>query len=62
MKAISIKSARYLNTDRDLRLSKQKTSVVVSVDPDHVNKLLPYLFLFSERLKVEKIVQANRYT
>ena len=61
-KAIPIRSARYLNKDRNLRLSKEKTSLVISVDPEHVEHLLPSLFVFSERLKVEKIVQANRYT
>ena len=61
-KVIPIRSARYLNKDRDLRLSKEKTSLVVSVDPEHVEHLLTRLFLFSERLKVEKMVQANRYT
>jgi len=36
--------------------------VVVSVNPDDVPILLPALFLFSKRLKVEKTTQANRYT
>jgi len=43
-------------------LSKQATSVVVSVNPDNVPILLTALFLFSKRLKVEKTRQANRYT
>ena len=61
-KAIPIRSARYLNKDRDLGLSKEITSLVISVDPEHVEHLLPRLVLFSERLKVEQMVQANRYT
>ena len=55
-KAIPIRSARYLNKDRDLRLFKKKTSLVISVDSEHIEQLLPRLFLFSQRLKVEKIV------
>jgi len=43
-------------------LTKQATSVVVSVKPDDVPILLPALFLFSKRLKVKKTTQANRYT
>ena len=61
-KAVKISAARYLNKDRAIRISKQATSVILSVDPDDVQKLLPSLFLFSERLKVEKTVNANRYT
>ena len=36
--------------------------MVVSVDPDDVDTLLSGIFLFSERRKVERVVQANRYT
>ena len=61
-KEVTIGSARYLNKDRTARLSKQATSVIVSVNPDDVPILLPTLFLFSKRLKVEKTRQANRYT
>jgi len=61
-KGDTIGSARYLNQDRTARLSKEATSVVVSVNPDDVPILLPALFLFSKRLKVEKMTQANRYT
>jgi len=61
-KGVTIGSATYLNKDRAARLSKQATSVVVSVNPDDVPVLLPALFLFSKRLKVEKTTQANRYT
>jgi len=46
-KAVTIGSARYLNNVRTARLSKQATSVVVSVNPDDVPILLPALFLFS---------------
>jgi len=61
-KEVPISAARYLNKNRDSRLSRNATSVVVSVDPKHVSTLQPALFLFSSRLKVEKTVQANRYT
>jgi len=61
-KAVTIAAARYLNQDRAARLSKQATSVVVSVNPDDVPILTPALFLFSKLLKVEKTTQANRYT
>jgi len=61
-KPVTIEAARYVNKDRAARLSKQATSVVVSINPDDVTILLPALFLFSKRLKVEKTTQANRYT
>jgi len=61
-KAVTIGSASYLNKDRATRLSKQATSVVVSVNPDDVPVLLPALVLFSKRLKVEETTQANLYT
>jgi len=61
-KAVTIGAARYLNKDRAARLSKQATSVVVSVNPNDISILTPALFLFSRRLKVEKTTQANRYT
>ena len=40
-KAVTIGSARYLNKDRAARLSKQGTSVVVSVHPDNVPSSSP---------------------
>jgi len=52
----------YLKKDRTARLSKQATSVVVSVNPDDVPIHLPALLLFSKGLKVENTTQANRYT
>jgi len=61
-KAVEIGAARYLNQSRAARLTKQATSVVVSVNPDDVPTLIPAIFLFSKRLKVEKTTQANRYT
>ena len=61
-KSVTIGAARYLNKDRAARLSKQATSVVVSLNPDDVLILTPALFLISRRLKVEKTTQANRYT
>jgi len=61
-KAVEIGAARYLNQSRAARLTKQATSVVVSVNPDDVPILLAAIFRFSKRLKVEKMTQANRYT
>ena len=61
-KAVKISAARYLNNDRASKISKQATSVVISVDHDDLQKLLPSFFLFCELLKVEKTVNANRYT
>ena len=61
-KEVTIGAARYLNQSRAVRLIKQATSVVVSVNSDNLLLLLPALFLFSKRLKVEKMTQANRYT
>jgi len=61
-KAVEIGAARYLNQSRAVRLTKQATSVVVSVNPHDVTILLPAIFLFSKWLKVEKTTQANCYT
>jgi len=61
-KEVTIRAARYLNQSRAIMLTMQDTSVVVSVNPDDVPVLLPGLFLFSKRLKVEKTTQANCYT
>jgi len=61
-KEVEIGAARYLNKDRAARRTKQATSVVVSVNLNNVPILLPALFLFSKGLKVEKTMQANRYT
>ena len=41
---------------------QETTSVVVSVNPDDVEKLLPGIFLFSEYRMVERVLHANRYT
>jgi len=62
MKAVMIGAATYLNKDRAAWLSKQATSVVVSVNPDDGPILTTVLFPFSRRLKVEKTTQANCYT
>ena len=54
--AISIRLAMYPNKDSDLRPAKETTWLVVSVDLEHDEHLLPHLFHFSEPLKVEKMV------
>jgi len=59
---VTIGAARYLNQSGTTRLTKQATSLVVSVNPDYVHILLPALFLFSKPLKVEKTTQATCYT
>ena len=61
-KAVEIGAARYLNQSRAVRLTKQATLVVLSVNPDDVAILLSVIYLFSKRLKVEKTMQANHYT
>jgi len=60
--AVTNGSARDLNKYRAARLSNQRTSVVVSVHPNEVPILLPVLFIFSKRLKVDKTTHVNRYT
>jgi len=61
-RAVEIGPALYLNQSRATRLTKQATSVVVSVNHDDFPILLPAIFLFSKGLKVEEMTQANRYT
>jgi len=51
-----------LNLSQAIGLTKQATSMVVSVNPNNVPILLPALFLLSEGLKVEKTTEANHYT
>ena len=59
-KVTLVLSARYLNPDRDSRSTKQATSVVVTVDPQHVSALTSGLFIFSQKSKVELAFSANR--
>jgi len=52
-KATPILSARYLNPSRDSRGTKQATSVVVTVDPQHFTALTSGLVILSQKRKVE---------
>jgi len=53
-------SARYLNPDRDSQSTKQATSVVVTIDPQHVSALTSEVFILSQKGKVELAFSANR--
>jgi len=53
-------SARYLNPDRDSWGTKQATSVVVTVDPQHVSVLTSGVFILSQKCQVELAFSANR--
>jgi len=59
-KATLILSARYLNRSRDPRGTKQATSVVVSVDPQHVVALTSSVVILSLKRKVELAYSASR--
>jgi len=59
-KATPVLSARYLNPDGDSRSTKQATSVVVTVDPQHVSALTSGVFILSQKCKVELAFSANR--
>jgi len=61
-KAVEIGVDWYFNPNRATRLTKQATLLVVSVNPDDVPMLLPAIFLFSKRLKVQKTTQVNHET
>jgi len=59
-KATPVLSARYLSPDRDSRNAKQATSVVVTVDPQHVSALTSGVFILSQKRKVELAFSASR--
>ena len=59
-KATPVLSARYLNPDRGSRSTKQATSVVVTVDPEHVSTLTSGVFILSQKRKVKLAYSANR--
>jgi len=59
-KATPVLSARYLNPDRDSRGTKQATSVVVTLDPEHVSALTSRVFILSQKRKVELAFSASR--
>ena len=59
-KATPILSARYLNPDGATRRTKQATSVVVTIDPQHVAALTSGVVILSQKRKVELAFSANR--
>ena len=59
-KATPILSARYLNTSRDSRGTKQPTSVLVTVDSQHVAALTSGVVILSQKRKVELAFSASR--
>jgi len=61
-KVTPLLSARYLNPERDSRSTKQATSVVVTVDPQHVSAFTPGVFILSHKRMVELAFSANRTT
>jgi len=58
-KATLVLSARYLNPDQDSRGTQQATSVVLTVDPQHVSALTSGVFILSQKRKVELAFSAN---
>jgi len=59
-KATPIVSARYLNPSRHSRGTKQATSVVVTVDRQHVATLTAGVIILSQKGKVELGFSASR--
>jgi len=59
-KTTPILSARYLNPSRDSRETKQATSVVVTVDPQHVSTLTTGVVFLSQKRKVELAFSSSR--
>ena len=57
--ATPILSARYLNPSRDSRGTKQATSVVVTIDPQHVAALTSDVVILSQKRKVELAFSAR---
>jgi len=58
-KASPILSARYLNPSSDSRGTKQGTSVVVTVDPQHISTLTTSIVILSQKRKVELAFSAT---
>ena len=58
-KVTPILSARYLNPSRDSRGTKQATSVVVTVDPQHFATLTSGVVILSQTCKVELAFSAS---
>jgi len=59
-KATQILSARYLNPSRDSRVTKQATSVVITVDPHNVSALTSGVVILSQKRKVELAFSSSR--
>ena len=61
-KATPILSARYLNLSRDSRGTKQATSVVVTVNPQHVATLTSGVVILFQKRKVELAFSASCFS
>ena len=59
-KATPVLSARYLNPNGDSQSTKQATSVVVTVDLQHVSALTWGVFIHSQKRKVELAFSTKR--
>ena len=59
-KATLVLSARYLNSSRDSRETKQATSVVITVDPQNVSALTSGVVILSQKRKVEPAFSSSR--
>jgi len=61
-KDITISAARFLNLNRLSRMEKRAYSVVVNVEPDSVQAMLPSIYLFGNSRTVERAYSSSPLT
>jgi len=61
-KDVTISAARFLNPNRQSRMEKGAYSVVVNVEPDSVQTMLPSIYLFGNTRTVEKAYSSSPIT
>jgi len=61
-KDVTISAALFLNPNRESRMEKRAYSVVVNVEPDSVQTMLPSIYLFGNSRTVEKAYSSSPLT
>jgi len=61
-KDVTISAARFLNPNRQSRMEKRAYSVVVNVEPDSVQAMLPSIYLYCNTRTVEKAYSSSLIT
>jgi len=61
-KDVTISAARFLNPNRQSRVEKRAYSVIVNVEPDSVQTMLPSIYLFGNSRTVERAYSSSPLT